>query len=92
MLYAQAVAGSPEAARFLSPENTAEAPKIAASIMQKKLQAYLKFNETYPGFGGFLPWVTADAQDLTPVTAWVNRVPSLDNGYVYSFPSFWFLG
>lgn len=82
MLYTHAVAGSPEAARFLSPDNTAEAPEIAASIMQKKLQTYLKFNETYPGFGGFLPWVSADTQDMTPMSDWVNRVPGLDNGYV----------
>ncbi|KAJ5402663.1 uncharacterized protein N7487_008559 [Penicillium crustosum] len=80
MLYTHAVAGSPEAARFLSPDNTAEAPEIAASIMQKKLQTYLKFNETYPGFGGFLPWVSADTQDMTPMSDWVNRVPGLDNG------------
>jgi hypothetical protein len=83
MLYTHAVAGSPEAARFLSPENTADAPKIATSIMQKKLQTYLRFNETYPGFGGFLPWITADTQDITPRPDWVNRVPSLDNGYVF---------
>jgi hypothetical protein len=82
MLYTHAVAGSPEAARFLSPENSAEAPRIAAYIMQKKLQTYLKFNETYPGFGGFLPWVSADTQDMTPRPDWVNRVPGLDNGYV----------
>ncbi|KAJ5214340.1 hypothetical protein N7449_001509 [Penicillium cf. viridicatum] len=73
MLYTHAVAGSPEAARFLSPENTAEAPRIAASIIQKNLQ-------TYPGFGGFLPWVSADTQDMTPRSDWVNRVPGLDNG------------
>ena len=83
MLYTHAIAGSPEAARFLSPTDTAAAPEIAASIMQTKLQTYLKFNETNPGFGGFLPWITADSQDLTPTWDWVNRVPALDNGYVY---------
>ncbi|KAJ5881865.1 uncharacterized protein N7529_000537 [Penicillium soppii] len=80
MLYTHAINGSPGAARFLSPSNTAAAPEIAASIMQTKLQTYLKFNETYPGFGGFLPWITADSQDLTPTLDWVNRVPALDNG------------
>ncbi|KAJ5963618.1 uncharacterized protein N7479_003494 [Penicillium vulpinum] len=72
MLYAHAIAGSPEAARFLSPENLAKAPTTAASTMQRKLQTYLKFNETYPGFGGFLPWVTADIQDITPRSDWAN--------------------
>lgn len=80
MLYAHAVAGSAEAARFLSPDHPAAAPQIAASIMETKLQTYLKFNETYPGFGGFLPWFTSATEDLTPTSDWVNRVPALDNG------------
>lgn len=80
MLYTHAISGSQEAARFLSPGTPEKAPGIAASIMQKKLQTYLNFNETFPGFGGFLPWVTADAQDLTPTSDWIDRVPALDNG------------
>jgi hypothetical protein len=82
MLYTHAISGSPEAARFLSPKNPAAAPAIAASIMSTKLNTYLQFNETYPGFGGFLPWITVDSQDLSPTWDWVNRVPALDNGYV----------
>ncbi|KAH8691986.1 putative GPI anchored protein [Talaromyces proteolyticus] len=80
MLYTHAVAGSPEAARFLSPKNPSAAPEIATSIMKTKLETYLRFNETYPGFGGFLPWFVSDAQDLSPTWDWVNRVPGLDNG------------
>lgn len=52
MLYAKAIDGSPEAARFLSPDNTRKASDIVMSLMEKKLNTYLKFNETYPGFGG----------------------------------------
>ncbi|CAG8058267.1 unnamed protein product [Penicillium salamii] len=80
MLYTHAIAGSPEAARFLSPENPAAAPGLVASIMQKKLQTYLRFNQTFPGFGGFLPWILADGEDLIPTPDWDNRVPGLDNG------------
>lgn len=80
MLYAHAIAGSADAARFLSPNNPSAAPSIAASIMDTKLQTYLRFNETYPGFGGFLPWFTSSSQDLTPTWDWNNRVPGLDNG------------
>jgi hypothetical protein len=80
MLYAHAVSGSSQAARFLSPDHPSAAPKIAVSIMETKLQTYLKFNETYPGFGGFLPWFTSSTQDITPTWDWVNRVPALDNG------------
>lgn len=82
MLYAHAIAGSPQAAQFLSPQNPAAAPDIAVQIMTLKLQTYLRFNETYPGFGGFLPWYTGDSMDLSPTWDWVNRVPALDNGYV----------
>lgn len=80
MLYAHAISGSAEAARFLSPRDPSAAPGIAASIMELKLQAYLGFNETYPGFGGFLPWFTSSSQDLSPTWDWNNRVPGLDNG------------
>ncbi|GFG10024.1 hypothetical protein IFM5058_04716 [Aspergillus udagawae] len=80
MLYAHAVAGSPEAARFLSPQDPSAAPELAVSIMERKLQTYLRFNETFPGFGGYLPWFTSTTQDLTPTWDWNNRVPGLDNG------------
>jgi hypothetical protein len=82
MLYAHTIAGSPNAARFLSPENPGAAPDIAVQIMTLKLKTYLQFNETFPGFGGFLPWYTGDSINITPTWDWVNRVPALDNGYV----------
>lgn len=62
MLYAHAIAGSPQAARFLSPDNPGAAPDVAIQILTLKLQTYLQFNETFPGFGGFLPWYTGDSQ------------------------------
>ncbi|KAM3511729.1 hypothetical protein MY11210_004619 [Beauveria gryllotalpidicola] len=80
MVYAHAVAGSPKAARFLSPGNPPKAPQIAVSIMETKLETYLKFNATYPGFGGFIPWMTTSLQNIEPTWDWVNRVPGLDNG------------
>jgi hypothetical protein len=82
MLYAQAISGSQGAARFLSPDKPSAAADIAVSVLEKKLTAYLNFNATYPGFGGFLPWFMSDEQDLSPTWDWVNRVPALDNGYV----------
>jgi hypothetical protein len=80
MLYTHALAGSADAARFLSPENPGNAPDMAFDIMSLKLKTYLQFNQTFPGFGGFLPWYTGDSIDLTPTWDWVNRVPALDNG------------
>ncbi len=81
MLYAQAIAGSPEAARFLSPDQLSAAADIAVGILGIKIQTYQRFNETFPGFGGFLPWFMSDQQDLVPTWDWNNRVPALDNGY-----------
>lgn len=80
MLYAHAVAGSKKAARFLTPDDPSKARKLAASIMKTKLRTYLQFNESNPGFGGFLPWMTTSERQLSPTWDWVNRVPALDNG------------
>lgn len=82
MVYAHAIAGSQKAARFLSPDQPGQAPAIAASIMKTKLQTYLQFNQTFPGFGGFLPWMTTSEATVTPTWDWNNRVPGLDNGFV----------
>lgn len=81
MIYAHAIGGSSEAARFLSPENPGNAPEIAVGILKQKLETYSLFNATYPGFGGFLPWYMQNGSEpLTPTWDWVNRVPALDNG------------
>ena len=81
MIYAQAIAGNQDAARFLSPDNVSAAPGIAHDIAAKKLQTYLEFNTTFPGFGGWLPWFLQNGTaPLTPTADWNNRVPALDNG------------
>ncbi|OZJ01651.1 hypothetical protein BZG36_05205 [Bifiguratus adelaidae] len=80
MLYAHAIRGDAGAARFLSPHASQDAPKIAIDYMTKKLAIYQKFNATYPGFGGFLPWFTNYDDHIEPTWDWVNRVPALDNG------------
>lgn len=81
MVYAHAIAGDPRAARFVYPQAPKDAPEIAAAIMSLKLKAYLNFNQTYPGYGGFLPWFLSNDTNLQPTSDWVNRVPALDNGY-----------
>jgi len=80
MLYAQAIAGSEEAARFLTPGNLSSAPAFAASIMETKLKSYQQFNQTYPGFGGYLPWIKTNEAQVTVADGWNDRVPGLDNG------------
>ncbi|KAL3486850.1 putative GPI anchored protein [Aspergillus germanicus] len=83
MLYARAIDGSVEAARFLSPDNLKAAPGLVFALMEKKLQTYIRFNETYPGFGGNLPWFAANEKDIAPQPDWENRVPALDNGELW---------
>ena len=80
MVYAHAIAGDPRAARFVNPHSPSDAPETAAGILTTKLQTYLQFNATYPGFGGFLPWFLSNETQIQPTSDWVNRVPALDNG------------
>lgn len=87
MVYAHALAGDQNAARFLSPDNPEAAPQMAYNIMSLKLKTYLQFNSTFPGYGGFLPWYTGDQPTIVPTSDWVNRVPALDNGYVLHTPN-----
>lgn len=80
MVLTHALAGDANAARFLSPDQPEQAPDIAYQIMQTKLDTYLSFNQTFPGYGGYLPWFTTNATPVAPTWDWVNRVPGLDNG------------
>lgn len=81
MVLAKTLSGSENAARFVSPEKPAEAAEIAFGILEAKLEAYLQFNRTFPGFGGFLPWfLHGDGAAVGPAADWVGRVPGLDNG------------
>ncbi len=82
MIYAHALSGDPLAATFISPDDPSSAPDTVAAIMRKKLATYQQFNETFPGFGGFLPWFSnsPNETEISPTWDWVNRVPGLDNG------------
>ncbi|KAJ3568519.1 hypothetical protein NP233_g5665 [Leucocoprinus birnbaumii] len=82
--------GDPGAVRWiLSGEGVSDnglndvekARNVAVGILEKKWESYRTFNETFPGFGGFLPWFAhSEFTPLTPTWDWNNRVPALDNG------------
>lgn len=56
----------------------------ALQILEKKVTSFESFNEKFPGFGGFFPWVSYDGNgSVTPTWDWHNRVPSLDNGELF---------
>ena len=80
MVLTHALNGDRYAARFLSPTDLSEAPELAFGVMSTKLQSYLQFNQTFPGYGGYLPWFLQGGSELTPTDDWANRVPALDNG------------
>lgn len=52
----------------------------ALTLLALKLATYQRFNATYPGFAGFLPWVGVNSGVVSPTPDWEDRVPSLDNG------------
>lgn len=63
MMLAHVIEGNPGAVRWIlsgenehDVENVEKARKVAVGILQKKWESYSKFNQTFPGFGGFLPW------------------------------------
>lgn len=83
MVLAKAIGGNAQenAARVVAPGKSGqEAAEVAAQILWLKLQAYLTFNASYPGFGGFLPWFGNEGWESEPTSDWVDRVPGLDNG------------
>lgn len=82
MIYAQVIAGHKDAARFVSPDKPSDATGIVVDLLEKKYDTYIRFNDSYPGFGGMLPWILSDEQDISPQDGWNNRIPGLDNGYV----------
>lgn len=54
--------------------------EAAKKILERKIASYERFNQAYPGFGGFLPWFEVSDAGLRPTTDWADRVPALDNG------------
>ena len=52
----------------------------AVSLLERKIKTYENFDQDYPGYGGFLPWVAVNNGVVTPTWDWTDGVPSLDNG------------
>jgi len=67
-------------AQLLISKDPAEARETAVKILTNKITSYEKFNKTYPGFGGHIPWVSVNGTGMWLLKGWENRVPGLDNG------------
>lgn len=57
----------------------------ASVILKNKVNTLEQFNRTYPGFGGFLPWVALNNLTATIEPTWdfKTRTPALDNGQMF---------
>jgi hypothetical protein len=77
---AKALQGDRTAMRLLSPDDPARARQIALDVLERKIATLEDFHQTYPGYGGFLPWYGIDDGRIFPLEGWGHRTPSLDNG------------
>lgn len=76
-----------QAGMFVNSKNPRSGKNRALDILQKKISSYEKFNEKYPGFGGFLPRFLVSNEGMKPTAYesrpewdWQDRIPGLDNG------------
>ncbi|KAK4688414.1 hypothetical protein P7C73_g1696, partial [Tremellales sp. Uapishka_1] len=81
MIYALALSGNRDAQIWVCSADPDSSANKVYNILKTKLATYQQFNQTFPGFGGLLPWYANNgSMPLTPTSDWVNRMPSLDNG------------
>ena len=65
---------------------TGDVTSYVIDQLTKKITAYEKWNNTYPGFGGYLPWYSVnDEEGMVLLNNWDNSVPGLDNGEMVIF-------
>lgn len=57
-----------------------EGRATALDQLDRKLSSLERFNEQFPGYGGFLPWFSLVNGSIAPVNGWEQRIPALDNG------------
>jgi hypothetical protein len=53
------------------------------ALVEQKTRALEEFHAKYPGFAGFLPWVTVTSKGVDPTQDFKSRVPALDNGEMF---------
>ena len=72
-LLAKVIEGNSLALNFYSKDE-------ALAMLLTKITTYEAFDQAYPGYGGFLPWMSVNKGVVAPSWDWKDRVPSLDNG------------
>jgi hypothetical protein len=86
-ILAACIASNHPARLFVSPADTNAASLVATNLIIRKLNAWDEFDQRFPGFGKWLPWMVYAQDKLwpalnpdNPLQTWTNRLPSLDNG------------
>jgi hypothetical protein len=82
MMLARALEGNEYARIFVSPDDQTDSVVVdrVLTILERKVTTLEDWNDNYPGFGGYLPWVANYPSGVVPMPAWTNSVPALDNG------------
>lgn len=80
MLLTLAINGSVPASTFVYRTNPIDAPDVAAAILSTKLETYLAFNASFPGYGGLLPTFDANLTAFQPAYDSHHQVSAADNG------------
>lgn len=57
----------------------------AIDLVRRKVHAFEAFNQDFPGYGGFFPWVqySTNLTHMSPAWNWQNSAPALDNGELF---------
>jgi hypothetical protein len=80
MLLAQSINGNNLANIFINPSDPSAAFDKSVELLTTKIAGLEFFNQRYPGYGGYLPWIYINDTDIIPANGWWNSVPALDNG------------
>ena len=80
MLLALALNGSIQAQSFVYAANPTDAPELAASILDQKLITYRAFNQTHPGYAGFLPIFESNSTSIRAAQGYENKISAAENG------------
>jgi uncharacterized protein YggL (DUF469 family) len=80
-LMAQYFANSTRAQTLFNNSVSGSTYQKVLNLLDRKLSAFEIFNNRWPGFGGFLPWIYNDGIGaIRPTDDWQHAVPALDNG------------
>lgn len=78
-LLLKAVQGDPYICLVVDPDNPERARAKALNILDKKVEAYWRYYQEYPGFSGFFGWFYSGPKAV-PMQGWQRSFPSLDLG------------